>query len=179
MNLVLFGFKCSGKTSCGSLAAFQLNKTFVDIDQVIEALHYDPAAGRPEKLSCREIYLKYREEYFRALEREAVRKARFVKDGIIATGGGAILDFFNYVELKRLGLLVYLKADREAIRQRIVSLPEPPAYFDPADIEGSFGQIYRARIETYERVADRVLDTHGLSIEQVAKAISDLFLKVT
>ena len=178
MNIVLFGFKCSGKTTCGSLAAYQLNKTFIDIDQVIEALYYDPLAGRPQKLSCRDIYLSMGEKHFRILEREAVRKARLVKEGIIATGGGSILDFFNYVELKRLGVLVYLKADREVIRERILGLPDPPAYFNVADIEGSFDQIYQGRIETYERVADKVLDTENLTIEQVGEAIINIYREV-
>lgn len=175
MNLVLYGFKCCGKSTSGVVAADILNRTFVDVDWVIEALYYDPLQGRDERLTCREIFQKHGEAFFRNLEREAVRKARLIKQGVIATGGGALLDFFNYVELKRLGTLVYLKADRESIHDRILQLPELPAYFDPNDVEGSFDRMFEARAQTYEHVADRILDVQGLSISQVAQEICALY----
>jgi shikimate kinase len=175
MSLVLFGFKCCGKSTCGSLAAERLDRTFVDIDHVIEAIYYDPLQGRPEKLSCREIYKKHGEHYFRLLEREAVHKARYIKHGVIATGGGALLDFFNYVELKQLGTLVYLKTPRDVLLQRLRKLPQLPSYLDHNDLEGSFDRVYEARVETYEHVADLILDTSGQSIAQTVEALCELY----
>lgn len=174
-NIVLIGFKACGKTTYGVQVAWQLNRTFVDIDQVIEALYYEPLSGRTDHLSCREIYEKQGEAYFRLLERAAVRKARFIREGVIATGGGTVLDFFSYVELKRLGPLVYLKVEREELYQRILKLPELPAYLDPDDIEGSFGRIYEARLPTYEHVADHTIDTKGLTVSEIVAALSALY----
>lgn len=176
MNLILYGHKCSGKSTCGRLAAFLIDKTFVDVDQVIEDLYYNAPAGRNVQLTCREIYLKHGETLFRLLEREALQKISGIHSGIIATGGGMLLDPQNYLLLKQLGELVYLKAPRETIRTRIAALPECPAYFNPDDWEGSFDRMYMGRADTYERLADQVIDTQGLSVEQVTEQIIEIHL---
>lgn len=177
MSLVLFGFKCCGKTTCGHLAAERLDRTFVDIDRIIEAIYYDPGLGRVEPLTCEQIYQKHGETYYRTLEREAVYKARYVQNGVIATGGGALLDFVNYVELKRLGTLVYIKTSPAVILDRLLEQPQLPSYLDAENIEESFDLLYRARVESYEHVADYVLDTTDQSIEQTITSLCDLYQK--
>lgn len=176
MNLILCGHKCCGKSTCGRMTAFLIDKTFVDLDQVIEDL-YDDASEQRAHLSCRDIYLKHGEAFFRLLEREAITKAAGIHNGIIATGGGMLLDPYNYLLLKQLGLLVYLKTPRETIRTRIAALPECPAYFDPKDWEGSFDKMYTGRAETYERLADRIIETQGLTIEQVGQQIIEIYVQ--
>lgn len=176
MNVILYGHKCCGKSTCGRLTAFLIDKTFVDLDQVIEDL-YANAIEKRAHLSCREIYLKHGETFFRLLEREALTKVASIHSGIIATGGGMLLDPHNYLLLKQLGILVYLKAPRETIRARIAALPECPAYFDPQDWEGSFDKMYTGRAETYERLADRIIETQGLTIEQVSQQIAEIYIQ--
>lgn len=176
MNLILYGHKCSGKSVCGRLAAFLIDKTFVDVDQVIEDLYYNAPAGREVPLKCREIYLKHGEVVFRSLEREALQTLSGIHAGIIAMGGGALLDPQNYLKFKQLGILVYLKTPRETIRTRLAALPECPAYFDPNDWEGSFDRMYTGRAETYERLADHIIETQGLTVEQVSQQIIEAYL---
>ncbi len=179
MNIVLYGFKCSGKSTVGVRAARQLNKTFVDIDEVIEALYYNPAAGRPVGLSCREIANEHGEPFFRALERDAVKKIRLIKEGIIATGGGAVLDFHNHEELRKNGLFVYLKAKKEALRQRILDLELTPSILQGPDRNAAFEKMYADRLPIYEGIADIVVDTDGLTPKQVTQQVCDVVQECT
>lgn len=172
MNIVLFGFKGCGKTLFGSMVAEQLNRTFIDVDRVIEDLYYSPLQGRPQELSCAEIYRKHGEEFFRALERDAVRKTRLVRHAIIATGGGAVIDYYNYTELKRHGLLVYLKASKETLKQRVLSLNPVPAFINPEDPERSFEALYEQRTPVYDSVADVTLETDESSPLSLVDRIS-------
>ncbi len=40
MNLILYGFPCCGKSNSGVIAARRLERTFIDTDQIIEALFF-------------------------------------------------------------------------------------------------------------------------------------------
>lgn len=177
MSTILFGFPACGKTTVGKRVAQQLDKTFVDLDYVIEAIYYDPIAGRSMELTCRQIAREHGEEYFRALEREAIKKLRLIRHGIIATGGGAVLDFYNHQELKKRGQLFYLLADKQQIKQRLFAQDSLPTYLDKGNPEDAFEEMYRTRQPVYERVADVVVDTRNRSLEQIAKEISDLLQK--
>ncbi|MDP1834804.1 MAG: shikimate kinase [Chlamydiales bacterium] len=174
MNLVLFGFKTCGKTTTGKLVAKKLNKTFVDVDTIIEDLYYNPLLGRPKKLSHGDIFRHHGEEFFRALERDAVRKMRLVKNGVIATGGGSVLDYYNHAELKKNGLLVYLKTPKEVIKKRMLETKPLPGILDPDDPEKSFERMYKERSPIYDKIADVVLDTEGISLENLADQVCSL-----
>lgn len=174
MNLVLFGFKTSGKTAVGTLVAKKLHKTFVDIDKIIEDLYYNPLLGRPKQLTVSEIFVQHGEEFFRALERDAVRKLRLVKNGIIATGGGTLIDHYSHAEIKKNGLLIYLKTDFEVIKERILKLKKMPAFLDANDIEGSLRRVFQERLPIYERIADEVIDTQGKSLDIIADNVCSL-----
>ena len=174
VNIVLFGFKSCGKSSTGKLLAKKLHRTFVDVDRVIEDLYFNPLLGRHKTLSCVEIFRQHGEEFFRALERDAIRKIRLVKQGVVATGGGAVADYYNHIELKKNGLLVYLKASKQILKQRLFSMTPLPAILDPLDPEGSFEELYEERVAIYERIADIVVETGSRSIEEVADEVRSL-----
>ncbi len=171
MNIVLFGFKSCGKSTVGRLVAVKLHKTFIDIDSVIEDLYHNPLLGRPRQLSAKDIYRNHGEEFFRALERDAIRKLRLVKQGVVATGGGAVLDYYNHQELKKNGFLIYLKADKEVLRKRTVDQKPLPAFLDIADPNGSFEAMYEERVSIYERVADAIVDTRDLTLDAITDAV--------
>ena len=171
MNIVLFGFKSCGKSSTGILVARKLHKTFVDVDRVIEDIYFNPLLGRTKSLTASEIYLAHGEEFFRALERDAVRKLRLIKRGVIAAGGGAVLDYYNHAELKKNAVLVYLEAPKEVLRKRVLAMQPPPGFLDREDLEGSFERIYDERISIYERVADVTVATDELETDAIAEKV--------
>jgi shikimate kinase len=81
--VVLVGPPGAGKSTVGQLVAERRGTAFRDTDTDVEA-----AAG--ERIS--EIFVGRGEAEFRALERDAVREALDTHDGVLALGGGAVID---------------------------------------------------------------------------------------
>jgi shikimate kinase len=73
----------AGKTTVGALVAGLLGLDFVDTDTVIEQ-----AAGKPVS----DIFVQDGEDAFRALERRTAAHLIGSHPGVLALGGGAILD---------------------------------------------------------------------------------------
>jgi shikimate kinase len=81
--VVLVGPPGAGKTTVGRLLAEQLGVGFRDTDADVEA-----AAGR----SVADIFITDGEPVFRAWEADAVAAALAGHDGVLAVGGGAVMD---------------------------------------------------------------------------------------
>jgi shikimate kinase len=80
---VLVGPPGAGKTTVGRRLAARLGVGFRDTDTDVEA-----AAGSP----VYDVFIDQGEEAFRALERAAVATALVEHDGVLALGGGSVLD---------------------------------------------------------------------------------------
>jgi shikimate kinase len=80
---ILIGPPGAGKTTVGALVAALLGLDFVDADLIIEQ-----AAGKP----VGDIFVQDGEEAFRALERATAARLIGSHRGVLALGGGAILD---------------------------------------------------------------------------------------
>ena len=117
-NLILFGYKASGKTHFGKLLSKELGTLFIDTDQLIEEF-YEKECG--QKSDCRQISIKVGEEGFRELEKRVIQSLGQMIKAVISLGGGAILDLENRFRLEKLGKLIYLETDKEIIRKRIFS----------------------------------------------------------
>lgn len=116
-NIILTGFMGTGKTSLGKLLATKLGRPFVDIDKKIEA---------EQKLSIPKIFEQFGEEYFRKLEKSAVKELSERRGLVIATGGGTIKDEENLQLLKSSGLLICLTTEPEEIFNRTARRGERP-----------------------------------------------------
>jgi shikimate kinase len=81
--VVLVGPPGAGKSTVGRLVAKHRGIGFRDTDADVEA-----EAGT----SIGEIFVDQGEAAFRALERDAVQRALAEHDGVLALGGGAVLD---------------------------------------------------------------------------------------
>jgi len=148
MNIILFGFKGSGKTFFGERLAEKLKREFIDTDFLIEQ-----RAGT----GCREIYQTQGEKHFRFLEKQAVASLRTVTHAVIAVGGGAVLDKENCSILSTLGVMIYVKADKKTLFSRMLQ-GGIPAFLDPHDVKGSFEKLYRTRKVQYEKISAIELD---------------------
>jgi shikimate kinase len=148
MNLVLFGFKKCGKTYYGKLLAQELNKTFINTDDLIEELY---KMQFHEKLSCRQIFQKEGNEIFRFLETKAILSIKKELGAIISLGGGAPLEHKNLMVIQKLGKLVYLEADKDMLKQRMLS-NEIPSFLDVNDPENSFEKMYAMRKPLYDQI---------------------------
>jgi shikimate kinase len=81
--VVLIGPPGAGKTTVGALLADRIGVGFTDTDAVVESV-----AGKPVS----DIFIEDGEPVFRELERTAVARALAGSDGVVAVGGGAVLD---------------------------------------------------------------------------------------
>ena len=109
-NLVLIGYRATGKTSVGARLAEALRRPFVDLDQVLVR-----EAGR----SVADIVAQGGWAEFRRLEKALVARYRDASGQVLATGGGVVLDPDNVAALRENGILIWLTADPAAIQARL------------------------------------------------------------
>lgn len=172
MNLILFGFKGSGKTHFGKLLSIKMHRPFIDSDDLLLAL-YNQKTGKKQKL--KEIYRALGDAGFREFEREAIQSLAHVEEAIIAVGGGTVIDPQNIEILQKIGAMVYLKIGDETLRKRIFK-DELPAFFDQNDPEGSFLEMVHEREPIYRSIQARMVDVEALDEAGVLAALSSILL---
>ncbi|MDX3241875.1 shikimate kinase [Streptomyces sp. ME18-1-4] len=159
--VVLVGPMGVGKSTVGQLLAERLGAAYRDTDDDIVA-----EQGR----SIAEIFVDEGEEAFRAIEKQAVHRALAEHDGILALGGGSILD------ADTRGLLagqrvVYLAMDvEEAVKRTGLNAARPLLAVNPRK---QWRELMEARRHLYEGVATAVVATDGRTPEEVAQAALD------
>ncbi len=172
MNLLLFGFKASGKTHFGKLLSHQMHRPFIDTDDLVMET-YKKETGKQK--SCRQIHRALGSECFRSLEKRSLQDLKNVKNAIIALGGGTVLDPENVEFLQTIGALVFLKASAEKLKERIFK-DEMPAFLDPEDPEKSFYQMIRDREPIYRSIPARTIDTDTLDEAGIIAALHSILL---
>lgn len=161
-RIVLIGMMGSGKSAVGRLVAQRLGCEFADIDAVVEA-----AAGKPVSA----IFAEEGEPGFRAREAEAVRAVVAGTAGVIAGGGGVVLDPANVEALRRAGPLVWLQVDPAIAAGRLGDDAGRPVLAGmPGELETRLASLTAARESAYRSAADRVVDAGGPP-ESVAEAV--------
>jgi shikimate kinase / 3-dehydroquinate synthase len=154
--IYLTGFMGSGKTSVGEALSSQMKRPFIDLDRYITA-----KAGK----SIPEIFACAGESSFRALENESLLEiAEGAWGTVISTGGGLPVKRMNRAVMKASGYVVYLKASFGTLITRIPTDPGRPLWNERAS------QLLEERKPAYEE-ADFIIDTEGLSVQEVARKI--------
>jgi shikimate kinase len=149
MNIILFGFPASGKSTLGRKLAEQLQFSFVDTDRYIEQFY----PGH----TVRQIVQHFGFDVFRTLETETLEALADVDKHVIAVGGGTVLDPENLKLLNNLGKCVYLTVEKEKLKKRLLS-GELPLYLDEEDPAGSFEEMYAERKKVYESIPAILVD---------------------
>ncbi|WP_142218130.1 shikimate kinase [Streptomyces sp. SLBN-118] len=151
----------SGKSTVGGLLAERLGVPYRDTDADIVA-----AQGR----EISDIFVDEGEPYFRELERQAVRAAVGEHPGVLALGGGAILDDSTRELLAGLPV-VYLSLDvEEAVRRIGLNQARPLLAVNP---RRQWRELMDARRHLYTEVARVVVATDDRTPEEVAQAVLD------
>lgn len=160
----LVGMMGTGKTAAGRIAANRLDVEFADTDQLVEA-----AAGR----SIAELWEVEGEAGFRERERVVVADLGGF-EGLIATGGGAVLDPANRAVMRQ-GTVVWLRASPPVLAKRVGLAPNRPLLSGVATPADSLARLLEERDGLYDTVANHVIDTDELDIESIARRIEDLW----
>jgi 3-dehydroquinate synthase len=150
----------AGKSTVGRRLAERLGMTFVDTDALVE---------RATRLSVAEIFHRYGEPRFRALERRAIGRVVSGRGQVIATGGGAVLDPGNRARLRRAGLTVWLKTNPEVAASRVGGANDRPL-LGGGQTRDTLAKLIAER-EPYYREALIHVDTSAQSVEDVASTI--------
>ncbi|MFH9008295.1 shikimate kinase [Streptomyces afghaniensis] len=150
-----------GKSTVGQLLAERLGTGYRDTDDDIVA-----AQGR----TIAEIFVEEGEPAFRAIEKQAVREALAGHDGVLALGGGAVLDPDTRALLAGQRV-VYLSMDvEEAVKRTGLNAARPLLAINPRK---QWRELMEARRHLYEEVATAVVATDGRTPEEVTRAALD------
>ncbi len=165
MNIVLIGYRGSGKSTVGPALAARLGWPFVDTDLIIEQ-----RAGK----TIREIFEHDGEPAFRDLESRVIAEVSASDRHVICAGGGAVLRPGNVAAMKRAGRVIWLTAPPETLWRRIQD--DPRSRDTRPNLTGMGGceevrRLLEERIPAYRRAADLELDTAGQSIEEIIQTI--------
>ena len=165
MNVVLIGYRGTGKSTVAGLLATRLGMEVVSLDQEIVR-----RAGR----SIPEIVAANGWPYFRDLEAEVTRQAAERDNVIIDAGGGVVLRRENVECLRRGGKLFWLRASVAVILARIQGGADRPALTPGSSFTEEVEEVLRERTPLYEAAADHQINTDVLTPEQVATAVARL-----
>ena len=156
---VLVGPMGPGKTTVAELLAEAWAVPVRDTDDDIEA-----AEGR----SISDIFVDDGEAYFRALEAAAVADALATHDGVLALGGGAVLDPATR-DLLAGRPVVFLRVGlSDAVKRVGLGVGRPLLL---GNVRARIKALLDERTPIYESIARVVVDTDGRSPEEVAAEV--------
>ena len=158
--VVLVGNPGSGKTTVGKVLAKKLGLPFRDTDRDVEA---------KTGTSISDIFVQQGEQQFRALERAAVQTAVAQHHGVLAVGGGAVLDPEIREQLRR-EVVVYLKVGLAAAMQRLHMNRARPLLV--GNVRGRWQQLANDREPLYLEVATFSVETDHRTAQEVAQEIA-------
>ena len=164
-RVVLVGPPGAGKSSVGAQLGALLALPVRDTDADVEA-----TAGKP----ITEIFVDDGEPAFRALERAAVLAAQREHDGVLALGGGAVLDADVQAALEAYrgtgGTVVFLDVSLSAAAPRVgFNRSRPLLLGNP---RAQWQALMEARRPVYEAVSSTRVDTDGRTPAQVAEQVA-------
>lgn len=157
--LVLIGPMGAGKTSLGRRLARTLGRTFTDTDRLVTAEHGEIDA----------IFARSGEDHFRRLEAAAVRTA-LAGGGVVALGGGAILDPATRAALADHDVVLLTLAP-DVVEHRVRGRGRP--LLEGADPVARWTAIWREREPLYRALADLVVDTSDQPLARIADTVAE------
>ncbi|NGZ03237.1 MAG: shikimate kinase [Nitrospira sp. WS238] len=162
MNVVLIGYRGTGKSSVGKVLAERLDRPLLSTDAEVVRL-----AGQ----TIPAIVEQHGWEYFRDLESKVCQELAGQNGLIIDTGGGAILRSQNVDVFKQTGRLFWLTASVETIAKRIGSDTQRPSLTGTKSFVDEIRDVLQDRLPKYQAAGDYVIETEGRSLSQVADEI--------
>ena len=165
MNIVLIGYRGTGKSTVAKTLGQRLHRTVISTDAEIVN-----EAGQ----TIPEIVKQFGWDHFRNLETQICRKCGGQDSVVIDTGGGAILREENVAILKSNGKLFWLTAEISTIVSRISGDTQRPSLSGTKTFVEEIEDILKERTPKYQAAADHIIPTDSISPDQIADSISSL-----
>jgi len=162
-NIVLMGYRGSGKTYTARYLAKKLGRKIISTDKEIK------------KKICpiKDFIEKNDWEKFREIESEVIRNIN-ENNLIIDCGGGFVERERNVESLKKNGIIIWLKTSHEQIRKRIRDSEERPSLTGKKSFLDEIEEVLQKRTPLYKKAADYEIDTDNKPVEQVGNEILKL-----
>ena len=160
MMITLTGFMGSGKTTVGKVLADFLGCPFMDLDDLVVK-----KAGK----SIPDIFAQDGEPAFRLLEAQMLRKTveKYAEStAVLALGGGAVLAPASAALLRDKTVCIYLRAPLDTLLARLEGETAGRPLADD-----TMASRLASRAPIYEKTAHVIVDTDGLSPDEVADEI--------
>ena len=157
-NIILIGMMGSGKTSVGTLLAKRLSFKFVDTDRIIE---------ETQGLSISKIFEMDGEAKFRKFEENVIERISHLKQIVVSTGGGIILNPLNTLKLKEMGDVIYLRGTVETLSEHLAGETDNR----PLLKNNQLATILKVRTPLYEYAASWCVDIDHKTIEDIVDEI--------
>ena len=155
-QIILIGPPGAGKSSIGKNLAKKLEQPFCDTDQLIEE-----QSGK----SIAEIFIDSGEAQFREIEKAVVLQVLQDRTGVIALGGGSVLDDDVQAKLQRMSDVVFLDVSISNAAPRVGFNRDRPL------LVGNPRQQWIALMEKrrpiYEKLAKITVSTDNKKVNEV------------
>ena len=166
MNLILVGYRGTGKSTVAQLLASRLKR---------EALSTDAMIIEKTQMPIPEIVEKFGWDHFRDLESTVCQDLRKSHNLVVDTGGGVIIRSANVEALKPTGLIFWLTATVDTISHRIGDSTQRPSLTAGKTFTEEIEEILKERTPKYKAAADFVVETDACSADQVANQVLTFF----
>lgn len=162
MNVVLIGYRGTGKSTVARIVGARLGRTVVSTDAEVVRM---AGQGIPE------IVARHGWDYFRDLESQVCTELAGRDSLVIDAGGGAILRAQNAEALKKNGIFFWLTASVDTISKRIGRDTQRPSLTGTQSFVDEIRDVLRERAPKYQAVADHIIATDERSIVRIADEI--------
>lgn len=166
MNIVLIGYRGTGKTAVGKKLSDKLRLPLFQLDAIIE---------KHEGSTIPALVEQHGWDYFRNREAELLAEVAKKDSCILDTGGGVVLRRENIDRLKKNGLLFWLTADPETIIGRIQDDAGRPSLTPGKSFLEEVEEVLQQRLPLYMQAQDFTIDTGGKTVDAVADEIVKIF----
>lgn len=155
-----------GKSTLAKQLSLKIGYTLVDLDHYIE---------QKEGQSIADIFAQKGEDYFRTIEKQAVRESTQWKRTLVACGGGAPCFFNNIAIINQAGLSIYIQVSSEELTRRMFGDGQSnrPLLKDKSR-EDLFAEIRhkKNKRDPYYRQAHIILTDDQLNVKKIEHAIT-------
>ncbi|MBN1443445.1 MAG: shikimate kinase [Planctomycetes bacterium] len=166
MNVILIGYRGTGKSTIGRRVAELLSIDYVSLDEEIV---------RRSGMSIPEIVESGGWDRFREIEEEVV-EAETARDGrVVDCGGGVVTRPRNIERLRSAGIVVLLEARPADIASRIGGDSQRPSLTGASSFTEEVEEVLAQREPLYRRAAHHAIDTSRLSADEAAREIARIY----